>query len=192
MAPYYTVRDAIADLPAPALSHRDPPLPYPVMRGQPSSLARILRSGTGAVSNHVARKLSRMSLERVRAVGTGRMRDIDSNLQTEKFYGSAYGRLAWDAPALTITTWVYHVGSGRFAHPDHDRAITMREAARLQSFPDDFLFPPLINPVSQMIGNAVPPILARAFGVEIAAYLDELYATDRKCTSLHRELVAAR
>jgi site-specific DNA-cytosine methylase len=94
------------------------------------------------------------------------------HLKTKKFYGSAYRRLAWDEPALTITTWVYHVGSGRFAHPDEPRGITMREAARLQSFDDDFLFPPLINPVSQMIGNAVPPLLSEAFAYEFAAILD--------------------
>ena len=48
----------------------------------------------------------------------------------------------------------------------------MREAARLQSFDDDFVFPDLINPVSQMIGNAVPPLMAQAFGDSIARYLD--------------------
>ena len=119
----------------------------------------------------MARKLSAGSLARVRAVGTGRMRDIDPGMQTKSFYGSAYGRLLWDEPSLTITTWVYHVGSGRYAHPTEDRAITMREAARLQSFDDDFVFPPLINPVSRMIGNAVPPLLGKAFGNAIGTAL---------------------
>lgn len=64
------------------------------------------------------------------------------------------------------------MGSGRFAHPVEDRCITMREAARLQGFDDDFVFPDLINPVSQMIGNAVPPLLARAFAESIAKFLD--------------------
>jgi DNA (cytosine-5)-methyltransferase 1 len=100
------------------------------------------------------------------------MRDIAPELRTKMFYGSAYRRLSWDIPALTITTWVYHVGSGAFAHPDEVRGITMREAARLQSFDDDFIFPPLINPVSQMIGNAVPPLMAEAFGERFARVLD--------------------
>lgn len=171
--PYRTVADAIKDLPPPVYSHDTSPAEYPNKNGL-SDLAQILRSPSGKVFNHVARKLSSMSLERIRAVGHKRMRDIDTNLRTKKFYGSAYGRLLWNLPALTITTWVYHVGSGRFAHPEEDRALTMREAARLQSFDDGFIFPPLINPVSQMIGNAVPPLLAKAFGEEIAKYLDIL------------------
>jgi site-specific DNA-cytosine methylase len=58
------------------------------------------------------------------------------------------------------------------AHPADDCAITTRDAARLQSFDDDFVFPPLINPVSQMIGNAIPPLLMSAFGHHVATFLD--------------------
>ena len=102
------------------------------------------------------------------------MKHIDPKLRTKAFYGSAYRRLSWDEPSLTITTWVYHVGSGRFAHPTEDRGITMREAARLQSFDDGFVFPALVNPVSQMIGNAVPPLLANHFAQEFIRVLDAL------------------
>lgn len=168
---YYTVRDAISDLPDPIYQHGIP-LRYPTEKGV-SLLGRELRSKDGLVFNHVARKLSESSRSRINAVGTGRMKNIEHQLKTRSFYGSAYRRLAWDEPALTITTWVYHVGSGRFAHPEDDRGITMREAARLQSFDDAFIFPDLINPVSQMIGNAVPPLMAHAFGQSIAKFLDE-------------------
>lgn len=167
---YRTVRDAIADLPTPNYEH-GVPLAYPA-NGSLSSLARQLRSQSGVVRNHVARVLSDSSKARINAVGTGRMKHVQEHLKTKSFYGSAYRRLAWDEPALTITTWVYHVGSGRFAHPVEDRGITMREAARLQSFDDDFIFPDLINPVSQMIGNAVPPLMAKSFGDSIAKFLD--------------------
>jgi DNA (cytosine-5)-methyltransferase 1 len=169
--PYVSVRDAIGDLPPPTWTQQSDVIPY--HRGaKPSRYASSLMSKDGLVRNHVARPLSPKTLERVRAVGHGRMRDIDESLRTRKFYGSAYGRLHWDRPSLTITTWVYHVGSGRFAHPEEDRGITMREAARLQSFDDDFKFPPLINPVSQMIGNAIPPLVGEAFGSVIARALD--------------------
>lgn len=167
---YRTVRDAISDLPTPNFVH-GVPLKYPKDVGL-SPLARQLRSSSGEVLNHVARELSATSKARINAVGTGRMKHVEDHLKTKSFYGSAYRRLAWDEPALTITTWVYHVGSGRFAHPTEDRGITMREAARLQSFDDDFVFPDLINPVSQMIGNAVPPLMAQAFGDSIAKFLD--------------------
>ena len=169
--PYRTVRDAISDLPKPVWRHADSPQEYEGT-GRLGEYAKQMRSSSGLVHNHVARKLSTKSAERIRSVGTGRMRDIAPELRTKMFYGSAYRRLSWDIPALTITTWVYHVGSGAFAHPDEVRGITMREAARLQSFDDDFIFPPLINPVSQMIGNAVPPLMAEAFGERFARVLD--------------------
>lgn len=178
---YRTVHDAIADLPAPNYTH-GVPLPYS-SEGDVSPLARQLRSRTGKVLNHVARKLSETSRARINAVGTGRMKHVGDHLKTKSFYGSAYRRLAWDEPALTITTWVYHVGSGRFAHPTEDRGITMREAARLQSFDDDFIFPDLINPVSQMIGNAVPPLMAQAFGESIAQYLDYHLSSKKRTTA---------
>lgn len=173
-----TVRDAIIDLPAPVYDKMG--LVRYDMRRSVSEFAGQLRSKLGVVHNHAARKLSKVQVDRINAVGTGRMKHIDDDLKTEKFYGSAYRRLAWDEPALTITTWVYHVGSGRFAHPTEDRGITMREAARLQSFDDDFIFPPLVNPSSQMIGNAVPPIVANAFAQEFSKVLDAFYGTSSK------------
>lgn len=175
---YRTVRDAIGDLPIPVDAHAKSPQPYGCQESC-SELAKLLRSKSGHLHNHVSRVLSKTALERVKAVGTGRMKHIDPGLRTESFYGSAYGRLEWDKPSLTVTTWVYHVGSGRYAHPEQDRAITMREAARLQSFDDDFIFPPLINPVSQMIGNAVPPLLANAFAHRFIEILDGVAKENR-------------
>jgi DNA (cytosine-5)-methyltransferase 1 len=174
---YRTVREAISDLPAPAERGSRTPIAYDSFTDL-SDYARQMRSTLGVVSNHTLRTLSPKQVARIREVGTGRMRDIAPELQTRKYYGSAYRRLAWDEPSLTITTWVYHVGSGAFAHPVQDRGITMREAARLQSFDDDFQFPPLINPVSQMIGNAVPPLVAQEFASRFAAALDRM-STER-------------
>jgi len=169
--PFRTVRDAISDLPSPGFDKNAPPLLYDKRR-KVSEYASELRSATGSVSNHFARKLGALQIRRINNVGTGRMRDIAEDLQTRSFYGSAYRRMEWDAPSLTITTWVYHVGSGAFAHPSEDRGVTMREAARIQSFDDDYVFPNLVNPVSQMIGNAVPPLLAKAYANNIVEFLD--------------------
>jgi DNA (cytosine-5)-methyltransferase 1 len=169
---YHTVRDAISDLPSPTYE-RHSVLRYPEGTCV-SQLAAQLRNTDGEVFNHFARHLSSKQLQRIKAVGAGRMKHVDTRLRTRSFYGSAYRRLSWDEPALTITTWVYHVGSGRFAHPTEDRGITMREAARLQTFDDGFVFPPLINPVSQMIGNAVPPLLASKFAHVFVSLLDRL------------------
>ncbi len=93
-----------------------------------------------------------------------------------RYYWSAYTRLAWDKPALTITANCNFLGSGRFTHPEEDRGITMREAARLQSFEDDFCFKTsathddtnTIGVGMDMIGEAVPPLVGEAFGRCIA------------------------
>lgn len=100
----------------------------------------------------------------------------------KRYYWSAYTRLAWNRPALTITANSNFLGSGRFTHPERDRGITMREAARLQSFDDAFTFYTSddgkvpgenIGVGLDMIGEAVPPLLARALGETVAVHLDE-------------------
>jgi DNA (cytosine-5)-methyltransferase 1 len=100
---------------------------------------------------------------------------------SKDYYWSAYTRLAWDSPALTITANANFLGSGRFSHPEALRGITMREAARLQSFDDDFRFITSDNDDldtrrigigMDMIGEAVPPGLAQAIAAHLAAQLD--------------------
>ena len=105
--------------------------------------------------------------------------EIDSRFY-RKYYWSAYTRLHWDKPALTITANANFLGSGRFTHPEENRGITMREAARLQSFEDDFRFltgegesTHNIGTGLDMIGEAVPPLLAEHFANHIARMLDE-------------------
>lgn len=97
------------------------------------------------------------------------------------YYWSAYTRLAWTAPALTITANANFLGSGRFSHPEALRGITMREAARIQSFDDDFRFitsdndnmdTARIGVGMDMIGEAVPPALSQAIATHLAAQLD--------------------
>jgi DNA (cytosine-5)-methyltransferase 1 len=75
--------------------------------------------------------------------------------------------LDWNAPAATITTKCNSFTRGRFAHPLENRNITMREAARLQSFPDSFEFIGDRVSVAHQIGNAVPPLLAEAVGAAV-------------------------
>lgn len=100
----------------------------------------------------------------------------------KRYYWSAYTRLGPNRPALTITANANFLGSGRFTHPTVNRGITMREAARLQSFDDAFTFYTSDDPARRtenigvgldMIGEAVPPLLARAIGETVAVHLDE-------------------
>lgn len=78
--------------------------------------------------------------------------------RTKGFY-DVYGRMAWDKPAPTITTGCHNPSRGRFLHPEQDRAITMREAALLQTFPPTYRFSPTAGKeaIAAMIGNAIPP-----------------------------------
>ncbi len=79
-------------------------------------------------------------------------------------YKDVYGRVAWDEPSPTITTGCFNPSKGRFLHPEDDRALTVREAALLQSFPMSYQFPVELGKVklSQMIGNALPPVFIRS------------------------------
>lgn len=82
-----------------------------------------------------------------------------------------YGRLRWDRPSYTIATYFNRVGNGCNLHPEQNRVMSNREAARLQSFPDDFVFQGSMASQYKQIGNAVPPILARYVSSLIKPYL---------------------
>lgn len=176
--PYVTVRDAISDLPS--LDHGEGGGPLPYASAAKTEYQQMLRGDAAEVWDHEARRLAPMQLARIRAMKPGqRMGDLPKELQTKQGYGGAYGRLEWEKPALTITTWVFHPGSGRFGHPVDDRTITMREAARLQGFRDSFRFSGSYNSKARQIGNAVPPPLARALGETLADQLDHHYRGER-------------
>lgn len=85
-------------------------------------------------------------------------------------FKDTYGRMWWDRPSPTITTKFYSVSNGRFAHPEENRAISLREGAILQSFPKEYIFiAPSIEKTARMIGNAVPPKYAEAIAWAIIA-----------------------
>jgi DNA (cytosine-5)-methyltransferase 1 len=118
---------------------------------------------------HLCSKLSNLNLKRIRAAKPGgTWRDWPPELiakchtkKTGKSYPSVYGRMEWDKPSPTITTQCFGFGNGRFRHPEQDRAITLREAALLQTFPANYQFiDPNENlvaiPIGRLIGNAVP------------------------------------
>jgi DNA (cytosine-5)-methyltransferase 1 len=88
--------------------------------------------------------------------------------------------MEWDKPSPTITGQCYGFGNGRFGHPTQDRALSLREAALLQTFPEDYRFvrddgkfPGMTN-IGRLIGNAVPPLLGRVIGQSILKHLQGL------------------
>lgn len=133
-----------------------------------------------AKAHGVSEKQARLYLERKGSINPVFYRD---------YYWSAYTRLSWDLPALTITANANFLGSGRFSHPTELRGITMREAARLQSFDDDFRFitsmtndndTARIGVGMDMIGEAVPPNLSQAIATHLAAQLDARSAPSKR------------
>ncbi len=85
-----------------------------------------------------------------------------------KGFGDSYSRMSWDKPAPTITTKFFSISNGRFAHPEENRAISLREGATLQTFPKDYVFyAKSMQANARMIGNAVPPEFAKRIGEAI-------------------------
>lgn len=133
---------------------------------------------------HRAASLSKMNMKRIQASKPGgTWEDWSKSLLAEchkkesgKFYTSVYGRMSWDDLAPTITTQCYGFGNGRFGHPEQNRAISMREAALLQTFPLNYKFAeePMghqISVMSRFIGNAVPVVLGRVIAKSIKLHL---------------------
>ena len=126
---------------------------------------------------HASMPLSARNLRRIRQSSPGgSWKDWDENLvnpcHTTTYYPAPYGRMRWDAPAPTITTQFCYYSTGRFGHPEQDRAISVREGALLQTFPADYDLIPggepfLMRNLARHIGNAVPVKLAHCIGQRI-------------------------
>lgn len=120
--------------------------------------------------DHCAMAISELNLKRIRATPEGGGRSawpeellLDCHAG-HKGHSDVYGRLAWDRPASAMTTRCLSYSNGRFGHPIEDRAISVREAACLQTFPREFKFSGNITSRGRQVGNAVPPLLAEAIG----------------------------
>ncbi len=161
---YKTVRDAIGKL-------------KPIENGEKSEKDIL----------HFTTKLTDINLKRIKAsVPNGTWEDWEENLQLEchkketgKTYKSVYGRMSWDEPSPTITTQFYNYGTGRFGHPEQNRALTIREASILQSFPSNYKFleknkEVLLTKIGTHIGNAVPVNLGLAIGKSILKHVTEI------------------
>ncbi len=143
-----------------------------------SSIQDVMPSEDDVLYNHVCARLSEFDMEVIRTVPPGgNWQDIPVEIaskssrltQIRRSGGRTtyYGRLKGDLPSYTISTYFNRPGNGTFIHPTQDRLISQREAARLQSFPDRFRFLGSVTSIYRQIGNAVPPLLARAIGSQI-------------------------
>ena len=139
-----------------------------------SDYEKMLRLGSSILFNHVATKHSPLALERLALIPPNAGREVlpEEHL-TKSIYSGTWTRMRKDEISVTITTRFDTPSSGKFTHPFLNRAITVREAARIQSFPDNFHF--IGNKGSQMkqVGNAVPPLLAAAIAEVIMEDIKE-------------------
>lgn len=155
---YVTVWGAIGDLPSPPEDGTAPPED------------RL----------HRRTRLSALNLKRIRLIPPGRgFESLPPELRVECHKNGAaqighryvYGRLAPDRPAGTITARFDSFTRGKFGHPFEDRNITLREGARLQTFPDDFRFVGTQEEIAALIGNAVPPLMGEIIGAAVLQHL---------------------
>lgn len=153
--------------PKPAL---DKPAKFITVRKAIEGLHNRPRGENDSPANHDWMEIGDGNISRIEAIEPGEdWRDMPISLLPERFFATrasdqkgTYGRLEWDWPAYTITSSVSNVTAGPFTHPVENRPLSVREAARLQSFEDKHVFKGPIDSQYRQVGNAVPPLLAKA------------------------------
>lgn len=177
--PFVTVGDAISDL-IPIGSARQEVEPLPYATDLPQNEYQIMmRDMSSEVHNHAVSATQEINLKRASHIPEGgNWKDIPETLLPPRFFrcrmtdhSTTYARLRRDKPAYTITALFGNITAGAFTHPTENRALSIREGARLQSFPDTFRFSGPRNSQYRQIGNAVPPLLATAVGKHILGML---------------------
>jgi DNA (cytosine-5)-methyltransferase 1 len=179
---FVTVWDAISDLPPLSNGERTETLPYAT--SPRNAYQRTLRGKGTVVYNHDAPRLARVNEERMRHIPAGgSWRDIPFDLLPKGMrrakrsdHTKRYGRpLKTDLACTILTKCDVHWGA--FIHPEQDRAISVREAARLQSFPDSFMFQGSRTEQYMQVGNAVPPLLGKKVAEAVISAMDIAFFT---------------
>lgn len=178
--PYVTVRDAISDLPKlqPGEGNEKRYFEYEISN---EFLDRI-KSSDSVLHNHVARNHNEQDRERYKILAehNWQLKDLqevrpDLIHHDPKHFGNRYTVQEYDKPGKTVVAHLYKDGN-LFIHPDPEqgRTFTVREAARIQSFPDDFVFEGSRTDQYKQVGNAVPPLMAEAFAKTLNDFLDQI------------------
>jgi DNA (cytosine-5)-methyltransferase 1 len=186
--PYVCVEDAIGDLPSLAAGKGDEFMFY---QSTPhSEFAKWARNGSVGIFNHKSRSHTAKYLEKIAVIEEGgRNQELPPDQRfSDNYYSQAYARLHRAGIAQTVTTYFGNPGSGRFMHYRDLRSITVREAARFQSFPDWFVFEGLQGTQMRHVGNAVPPLLAQAIRDQVGR---DLMASWLALTTPKQEMIGA-
>ncbi|NTU46331.1 DNA cytosine methyltransferase [Candidatus Roizmanbacteria bacterium] len=171
LPPWKSVREAIADLPKINAGEKSPTDPI-----------------------HCSASLADINLQRLRFTpwdgGDRTSWPEDLVLECHKNadgHKDVYGRMRWDYPSPTMTGGCGMISKGRFGHPEQNRAISLREAARLQTFPDEFKFIGNFGEIARQIGNAVPPLLAKRAAESLQYSIDELEVSEKMHPNFYQE-----
>lgn len=180
---YVTVSDAIADLPKLNPGEGSECIKLKKARKMNKYLEKI-SFPMCPVYNHTARRHNDLDRERYRILSSHKnwqLKDLqkvrpDLIHHDPRHFGNRYTVQEWDKPGKTVVAHLYKDGN-LFIHPDpvQSRTFTVREAARIQSFPDDFVFKGSRTEQFKQVGNAVPPLMAEAFADAIGIFLDKIY-----------------
>lgn len=182
---YVTVRDAISELPKLRPGQGESAILFESKRDN-EFLKKIRAEKDKILKDHVARKHNDKDIERYTVMSENHWtfqqlleNRPDLNHEKPRVFGNSYTVQWWDYPSKTIIAHLYKDGN-QFIHPDSSqgRTFTVREAARIQSFPDDFAFEGPRTEQFKQIGNAVPPLLAEAIAKCIKGKLNKLEAND--------------
>lgn len=176
LKPYVTLEDAIGDLPE-------------LMSGEKKShyaaditndfLAFVRNKNTAIVEEHSAPKNGEHLVRIMKALKDGQSKDdLPEAIRPKSGYGNTYAKLWWNKPSTTITRNFACPSSSRCIHPRDSRAMSIREGARLQSFPDDYKFYGSDGMKRLEIGNAVPPLLSMAIAKQMLEAMKENEAAD--------------
>lgn len=185
LEPAVTLRDAIADLPPVNVGSGSEESSYGCS-GDLSPFAKAMKQNCATLYNHTANRLSQINLERLRHIQAGQAwTAIPYDLLPEGMkkartsdHTMRYGRLAWSALGGTMMTkcdphW------GAVFHPEQQRTFTVREAARIQSFPDSYRFLGPRAAQYEQVGNAVPVLMAKAVAKSLMSYLGSTKSVDQ-------------
>ena len=171
MEGFLSARDAIADLPTVGSGQENA-----IYDKEPSSSFQVaMRQGSTRLHNHYAARMAPINLARFKHLRPGQdWRNLPHDLlppgmqrALRKDHTRRFRRMTWDGVPRSVITRFRDPKSGEYIHPEQDRTITIREAARLQAFPDWFVFEGSITSQYEQVGNAVPTLLAKAMATEV-------------------------
>lgn len=173
LLPLVTLRDAIGDLPVLASGES---ADYYLRSADNDFLRFVRQNGVNTVTEHMSPRNGDHLIRIMHALADGQTKDdLPDDIRPKSGYGNTYAKLWWDRPSTTITRNFACPSSSRCIHPRDSRAMSIREGARLQSFPDDYQFYGADGMKRLEIGNAVPPLLSIAIARQMLIVLNQIY-----------------